>query len=124
MRAAALIILSLVLTACRTGPSDAKIREKLVGTWIADEDSSRTVEARADGSYVTRFTFNRTNAIAAQGRWQVRNGFVFAMMTNATALWPGATFVLVSNKVVSIDDRKLVFEGRGGGTNTLSLHRK
>jgi hypothetical protein len=102
--------------------SDSNMRQMLIGTWATDWDPSRTVENKPDGSCVVKFTINLTNAVTHEGTWQVKDGFVVGTTTNAS--WPNAMLEVESNKVVSIDDDKLVILSRDGGTNLLTLHKK
>jgi hypothetical protein len=123
-----IVALSLLLTACSTGPSDPKIQQKLIGTWTTDFPSPRvakeTVESKADGTYVLTRSANPTNAITEEGTWQVKGGFFIATATKTP--WPNdpATFEVWSNKVVGIDAHKMVLLNSGEATNELVFHKQ
>jgi predicted Ser/Thr protein kinase len=112
----------MLLPADRTQPSDEQIRNKIVGTWTCDWDHSRTVENKPDASYVCKFTINVTNEVTHEGTWRVEDGFIVMTMTNAS--WPDAMLEVESNKLVSIDDYKMVVLGSQGGTNVLTAHKR
>src|ERR1035438_5702051 len=108
----------MLLPADRTKPSDEQIRRKILGTWIVDGDPSRTVENKPDGSFVT----HEGTELTAEGTLQVKDGFIVATMTNGSG--PNATLEVESNKVVSIDDYKMVFLSSQGGTNVVTAHKR
>lgn len=114
-------LIATILAACSTKRNEAKVREKLLGTWRADWDASRTLENRADGSFVTKFTIDRTNAVTIEGEWRVQGGFIVGTMTNSS--WPNVVTGAESNKIISVSENKLVVLGRDGGTNELVLSR-
>jgi hypothetical protein len=106
------------LLADRTQPSDGQIRHKIVGTWRVDGDPSRTIENKPDGSFVT----HDGPALVSAGTLQVKDGYIVATMTNGPG--PNPTVEVESNKVVSIDDYKMVILTTQGGTNVLTAHRR
>jgi hypothetical protein len=101
-----------------TQPSDEQIRLKIVGIWIVDGNPSRTVENKPDGSFVT----HEGTELTAEGTWQVKDGFIVATITNASRL--NGTVEVESNKVVSIDDYKMVILSSQGGTIVLTAHKR
>jgi uncharacterized protein (TIGR03067 family) len=107
-----------LLPAYRRQPSDEQIRRKILGTWTVDGDPSRTVENKPDGSFVT----HEGPALIAEGTLQVKDGFIVATMRNGSG--PNATLEVESNKVVSIDDYKMVVLASQDGTNVLTAHRR
>jgi len=102
-----LLLLITILTACSTVPSDARIQQKIVGTWKAGRG---TTENRPDGSYVHQFRINVTNEgmkdLTEEGTWRIENGYLITTITNEP--WPDADHAPLRFKVVSIDDHKLV----------------
>ena len=109
------IALSILLTGCNMSLTDSEIRQKLIGTWIADSDALSTVEHKADGTFVVW----RGSAVTAEGTWYVKGGFMIGTFTNANA-----TVQVESNKVVSVGRYKLVTLNSRGGTNELGYHKK
>jgi len=123
-----LIAMSMVLlSGCSRTPSDAAIQKLLVGTWRLDQEPSKTVENKADGSYTLLLVRGGSNVVV-EGTWQVKGGFVIATMTNAPPWYgpqnPAARRNAESNKVVSIDGHKAVFLSSQDGTTRLSAHRQ
>jgi hypothetical protein len=108
----------MLLPADRTQPSDEQIRHKIVGTWTVDGDPSRTIENKPDGSFVT----HEGTELTTEGTWRVKDGFIVATITNASR--PNATLEVESNKVVSIDDYKMVVLSIQGGTNVVTAHKR
>ena len=109
------IALSMLLIGCNKSPTDSKLCQKLTGTWIADSGSASTFENKADGSFVVR----HNDAVAADGTWCVKGGFMIGTFTNANA-----AVQVGSNKVVSVGRDKLVILDGRGVTNELGYHRK
>jgi hypothetical protein len=93
-----------------------------VGTWEADRGPARTIENTPNGRFVATFARNRTNAVTIEGMWQVKDGFIVGTMTKASL--PNAGPAVESNKVISIDDNKLVVLSKFGGTNLLTYHKR
>ena len=116
-----ILVLSLLLASCGTRPSDADLQQRLVGTWTAEADKSRVIEVRPDGAYVSRRVVSGTNALA-EGRWEVKNGYVLGTVTKVSASWPDPESGVSSNKIFRLDERTLVFAGRNGEKG-LTLHR-
>jgi hypothetical protein len=83
-----------------------------------DGDPSRTIENKPDGSFVT----HDGPALVSAGTLQVKDGYIVATMTNGPG--PNPTVEVESNKVVSIDDYKMVILTTQGGTNVLTAHRR
>ena len=121
-----IVALSMLLTACRTTPSDSTIQQEFVGTWTFTVDgvNFRTFENNKDGSYVIETPISPTNAARAKekGTWQVKGGFVIGTPTRAA--WPEDTLQVWSNKVVSIGDNRMVLLTPGGRTNVITLHKE
>jgi hypothetical protein len=110
------------LTACSRSPDDAKIREKLIGTWVADWDPSVAVQNKPNGTFVITITRDLTNVLKAEGFWQVKGGTLTTTTTNAS--WPNAELKAEKGKVLSIDARKLVVQGAPGGQPEYAFHKK
>ncbi len=117
----------LLLFGCSRPPSDAKIERLLVGTWRMDQEPSKTVQNKADGSYTLLLARGGSNVVV-MGAWQVKGGFVIATMTNAPSWYgpqdPVARHRAESNKVVSIDDHKAVFLSSQDSTTMLTAHKQ
>ncbi len=71
-----------LLFGCSRPPSDAEIQRLLVGTWRMDQEPSKTVQNKPDGSYILQLARGDSN-IVVKGNWRVKSGFVIATMTNA-----------------------------------------
>ncbi len=119
-----LLALGLLLAACSTVPGDARIRQKLVGTW---KTSRGTTENRPDGSYVHKFTINAphrgTKDLTEEGTWQVKDGYIFVTVTNEP--WPNTDHSVLRLKVISVDAHALVLRDDDKHmTNELVAHRQ
>ncbi len=117
----------LLLFGCSRPPSDAEIRRLLVGTWRLDQDPSKTIQNKPDGSYVLQLTRCSSNLIV-EGSWQVKAGLVIAILTNAPPWYgpqdPVARQKAETNKVVSIDEHKLTVLSSQDGTTVLTAHKQ
>ena len=120
-------MITLVLFGCSKQLSDAKIQKLLVGTWRLDQEPSKTIQNKADGSYVLQLARGGSN-IVVEGTWQVKAGFVIGTMTNAPSWYgpqdPVARQSAESNKVVSIDAYKLTVLSSQDGTTKVTAHRE
>jgi hypothetical protein len=117
----------LLLLGCNRTPSDAKIQRLLVGTWGLDQEPSKTIQNKPDGSYILQLTRGGSNVVV-EGTWQVKAGVVIATMTNAPS-WYGPQDPVVrhkaeSNKVVSIDEHKVTLLSSQDGTTVLTAHKQ
>jgi hypothetical protein len=108
----------MLLPADDTQPSDEQIRQKILGTWILDDDHAKTIEHKPDGSFAT----HEGTELTAVGTWQVKDGFIVATMTSGSG--PNAPLEVESNKVVSIDDYNVVVVTSQGGTNLVTAHKR
>lgn len=118
---------TLLLFGCRRAPSDAEIQRLLVGTWRMDQDLSKTIQNKSDGSYILQLARGSSNMVV-EGTWQVKAGFVIATMTNAPSWYgpqnPVARQAAESNKVVSIDEHKAIFLSSQDGTTVLTAYKQ
>ena len=123
----AVATIQLLLCGCNRTPNDAEIQRLLVGTWSLDQDTSKTLQNKPDGSYIVHLARGSSNVVL-KGIWQVRAGFVVATLTNAPSWFgaqdPGARHRAESNKVVSVDEHKLVFLRSQDGTTVLTAHKQ
>ena len=90
-------------------PSDVQIRQKAVGTWKLDSDSTNSITFNSDGSASSTID-------GGQGTWEVTNG-VFIMIENGTG---GDT---ETGKVVRIDDHEWILQ-EVGTSNVMRLHKQ
>ena len=122
-----IVVSMLLLCGCSRTPSDAEIQKLLVGTWRSDQEPSKTIQNKPDGSYTLQLARGGSNVIA-EGTWQVKAGFVIATMTNAPSWFgpqdPVARQRAESNKVVSIDAHKMVFLSSQDGTTVLTARKQ
>ncbi len=116
-----------LLFGCSNTPSDVQIQGLLVGTWRLDQDPSKTLQNKPDGSYVIQLARGGSNVLV-EGTWQVKSGFVIATMTNAPSWYgpqdPVARRTVESNKVVSINEHQMTFLSSQDGTTVLTAHKK
>jgi len=117
----------LLLFGCSRTPGDAEIQRLLVGTWRLDQEPSKTIQNQPDGSYTLQLARGGSNVVV-EGTWQVKAGFVIATMTNAPSWFgpqdPVARHQAESNKVVSIDEHKMVFLSSQDGTTVLTARKQ
>jgi hypothetical protein len=117
----------LLLFGCSRRPSDAEIQRLLVGTWRMDQEPSKTIQNKPDGSYKLVLATGSSNLVA-EGTWKVDAGFVIATMTNAPPWYgpqdPVARQRPESNKVVSINAHNLTVLSSQDGTTILTAHRQ
>jgi hypothetical protein len=104
--------ISLLLTGCNSG--DTKLRQQIAGTWI-NSVSNCTVTIFSNGSFVTRYTFVKTNVTSEliyQGKWQIKNGVMISTTTNVSGPEPRETVGTTDNsKIIRLNDRELIFDG-------------
>jgi hypothetical protein len=116
-----------LLFGCNSTPNDATIQRLLVGTWRLDQELSKTIQNKPDGSYMVQLARGGSNVVV-EGIWQVKAGFIIATMTNAPSWYgpqdPVARHRAESNKVVSIDKHKVVFLSSQDGTSVLTARKQ
>jgi len=79
-----IILLGMLVTSCNR--RDAKLREKIVGTWPTPP--SGTLTFLSDGSFHFRNEYVTTNATlkwVSDGVWDVKDGFLISTITNSVA---------------------------------------
>jgi hypothetical protein len=117
----------LLLLGCSSKPNDAKIQRLVVGTWRLDQDPSKTIQNKPDGSYTMQLAGGGSNVLV-EGTWQVQSGSIIATMTNAPPWYgpqdPVARRRPETNKVVSIDEHKFVVLSSQDGSTVLTAHKK
>ena len=76
----------------QTPPSDAEIRQKVVGTWTVDMQSpggisvKGTVTIASDGSFVSNMTIvghDSKQEVSYEGTWQVKDGALIETVTKS-----------------------------------------
>jgi hypothetical protein len=117
----------LLLPGCSRTPTDARIQRLLVGTWRLDQDPSKTIQNKPDGSYIVQLARGGSNVVV-EGTWQVKAGFVIATITNAPS-WFGPQDTVErhkaeTNRVVSIDEHKVTLLSSQDGTTRLTAHKE
>jgi hypothetical protein len=128
-----LFALSLLLTGCsQDGNSkkpltDAGIAEKIVGTWKVDGASpsgvsaSGTVSILGDGSLTCNTKFLRGERelnIEYTGTWRVEKGFLVETIKTTSNSNLLAVGFVTRDKILHLDNQKLVFETENGNTVT------
>jgi hypothetical protein len=113
------VLLSLLLAAC--GPRTPKYRNPLVGTWARTNDGSMTL--LEDGTFHSRWTnFSAKPAAdwSYDGTWEIKDGFLVCVVTNANAhntTNAEAVGSVERYSIVRVDNNQLVTES-GGQTNS------
>ena len=122
-----LSVLSLFLTACSKTPTDAQIRQRVVGTWqpVLSRSATTTIvnEMRPDGSFISKWS-SATNDIELTGSWEVQGGFVTLTLTNAQGTSARSLGSAVQRyKVVRISKGEMAFQ-IGTDTNLTIMRRR
>lgn len=99
--------LSLLLAGCNKTPSDAVIRQQIVGAWTYEQNGAFTFTP--DGSWSILESSNSLKSTYA-GTWQIQNGILTMMMTNASS--KGG---IAKCKILRVDNHQLVFQDVSGG---------
>jgi hypothetical protein len=109
--------LTLLLTSCTPGMSDASIHRRLIGVWSVDSKPGKTVEGKSDGTVVTRMNGVET----ARGKWMVQNGNIIAgPLEDWSQVNPSR---IETNKVLSISGDNMVVLSIDGQTQ-LTYHKQ
>ena len=109
-----------------TASGDARIRQKIVGTWIVDRQSpagiiiKATVTLNLDGQFTTKGTVTRDGSrqtIECAGTWQVKEGMLIETITKSGS--KNVPLGLVTrDKIIRVNDRELVFQAESGEVET------
>lgn len=124
----ALIALNVLLViGCSTTLDDAKLKSQLVGTWRLDQDPSKTIQNKPDGTYLLQLSRGGSN-VFVEGTWQVKDRCIIGTMTKAP-FWYGPQDPLArqkyeTNRVVQIDRHKVTLLSSQDGTTVLTAHRE
>ncbi len=105
---------------------DRQQTELVIGKWLFEDASSDgnmqgTVVYAADGSFDTKMVAtyqHRRVALRIQGKWRLENGY---LVTTFTAMTPPVMPVgkVYRDKLVSIDDKQMVYVSERDETETL-----
>ena len=119
--------LSLLLTACSKIPTDAQIRQRVVGSWQPVSSSSNTTtvvsEMHPDGSFVSKCSSATINVELA-GSWAVQDGILTSTLTNAQDTDARFHFSPVTRyKIVRISRDEMAFQ-IGTETNLTIMRRR
>ena len=131
----ALFLLTVTLAACQRrdvssmSPTDAKLREKLLGTWTwgGEPEGSAGVNTLApDGKFVSSST-NRWSSgsreFAYEGTWQVKDGILHLTYTKTSEPKDMPVGRIERYKIIRIDAEELadcqMLDGSLGATNSL-----
>ena len=107
-------------------PSDAAIREKVVGTWIVDLQSHNGFSIKGTAtivsenkfiSTVTVTTGDRREEMGYEGRWDVKDGFLIETITKSDSRMAPVGMV-TRDKVIRVNDQELVYLTEEGKTVT------
>ena len=125
--------LSLLLAGCsHDGDSkktltDAEIAERIVGSWKTDGKTasgalaSGTVSIAGDGSLMCKTKFLRGERelnIEYTGEWRVEKGVLIETIKTTSHSNLLAVGLVTRDKILRLDDQKLVFETESGSTVT------
>jgi hypothetical protein len=103
-------------------PGDDDIRQKVVGTWIVDINSSTgvsikgTVRILSDGSFISKATASLRGEkleIDYEGTWRVKGGYLIETITKSDSELARVGKV-TSDKILRVDDHELSYEMVGG----------
>ena len=125
----AFVLCLLLLLGCSHGKSltDADITDKLVGDWKVDGvlptgvTASGTVSILRDGSLKCDTKFvreTRTLDMSYTGTWQVDKGLLIETIKTTSNSNLLAVGFVTRDKIIHLDDRKLVFEMESGNIIT------
>ena len=126
-----LVILALVVTACRheepSAQTDAEMKARILGTWVMDDgplslyymEKTYSPDGTSTGFLLNRQTGKR---IDFTSRWEISNGCLTGQVvgTSDPALLVGATY---SNKIIKMTDKRFWMVEQGTGRLTIK-HRK
>jgi hypothetical protein len=120
------ITTALASTEPQKDPSDAEIRQKVVGTWFVDLHSSNgvsiagTVTIVSDSKFISKATMtigDKKQEVNYEGTWQAKDGFLIETITKS-----GAKFAPVGkvtrDKIINVDDQELVIQTESGKIET------
>ena len=125
MHVISIFAFSVLLVGCsKEQPlTDAEISNKIVGVWRVNEtapsgvSSSGTVSVFKDGSVTCGVKYvrgTRDLLMSYTASWQVENGYLIeAIKTTSNSNLLAVGFV-TRDKVLSLDDRKFIFETESG----------
>jgi hypothetical protein len=113
-----LLVLTILLAACRSVPSDAQFRQKLVGTWV---EPSRNLELtlNADGTFVSKFTSQEGVDFEFKGTWKVQDGVLVSTITANHTTRPAHPMHVGSVdtcKIIRVNDQELIDQEESCGT--------
>ena len=112
----------LATTELRKEPSDAEIRQKVVGTWIVDTHSTNgvsiegTVTIFSDSKFISKATASvgdKKQELEYEGTWQVKDRYLIETITKSGSKLITAGKV-TRDKIIRVDDQELVFRTESG----------
>ena len=123
------VVFPLLIAGCgRAKPlTDADISDKIVGNWKTDGvlptgvTASGTVSIHRDGSLTCNTKFvreSRTLNMSYTGTWQVDKGCLIETIKTTSNSNLLAVGFVTRDKILQLDDRKLVFEMESGNIIT------
>jgi len=116
----------LAATETQKEPSDAEIRQKVVGTWIVDIHSTNgvsiegTVTFVSDSEFISKATVtvsDKKQEMKYEGIWQAKDGYLIETITksNSKTIPIGK---VTRDKIIRVDDQELVFQTEHGKIET------
>lgn len=128
--AAPVVLVALVVTACREEPpaqDDAEMRARIIGTWVLNDgplslyymEKTYSPDGTSTGFVLNRQTGKRINFTS---HWEIKNGYFTGEVTTASdpAMRVGVPFL---NKIIKLTDKQFVMIEEGSGRVTFK-HRK
>ena len=111
-------------------PSDAEIRQKVVGKWSpildsGDTDTSTITEMRRDGSFVSKRTTDMNEKITIEGGWNSEGGVMVLTATNAIGADLHKVGLPIQHfKIFDIEKDEMIYQDETSGlTNLFTLKR-
>ena len=101
----------------QTPPSDADIRQKVVGTWTVGMQSAGgisikgTVTIASDGGFVSSMTIvghDSKQEVSYEGTWQVKGGALIETVTKSDSKMTPVG-VVTRDRIISVDEYQLVY---------------
>jgi len=112
----------LATTEPQKEPSDAEIRQKVVGTWIVDIHSTNgvsiegTVTIVPDSKFISKATAtvgDKKQELDYEGIWQPKDGYLIETITKSDSKLITVGKV-THDKIIRVDDQELVFQTESG----------
>lgn len=85
----------------QTPPTDAQIKERIVGAWKPSGDKLASLKFDGDGSF-----HGREKSVLVAGTWSVQNGLITLSITSSSV----TNHLVEKAQVVRMDKHEMVFQ--------------